>query len=154
MKHIRLTGAASVVAAMSLGLASLASVATAPAASATVADCADWPWPSSLPHGSVEQQRTLPGGDGKSIKLVVGTINGRQAGWAVIGGITTSDDLFWLDVSDDGGKSNMQCGPFWSGGPSQRWWTPANYSSSQASHVFRACGRVKGVGFDVCTSWW
>ncbi|MFC5181029.1 hypothetical protein [Actinomadura harenae] len=152
MKHIRITRGASVLAALSLGLTSLASVATAPAASATPAECASWPRPSSLPHGTVIREEALEGD--KSIKLVVGQINGRQAGWAVIGGWTGMHDFFWLDVSTTGGNGNMQCGPFSSSGPNEPWWTPAHYASSDPNLRFRACARAAWTDYDVCTSWW
>ncbi|MEV4254769.1 hypothetical protein AB0J52_16590 [Spirillospora sp. NPDC049652] len=154
MKHLRITRGASVLATMSLGLAALVSVATAPAASASPADCATWPWPSSLPQGTVVRQVGLVGPGNKSIKLVVGNINGRQAGWAVIGGITTRQDLFWFDVSTTGGNGNMQCGPFSSAGPGERWWTPAHYASSDPNLRFRACARAAGTSTNICTTWW
>lgn len=154
MKHIRITRGAPVLAALSLGLASLTSVATAPAASATPQECASWPRPATLPKGTVIREEALEGDGNKSIKLVVGQINGRQAGWAVIGGQTTQRDLFWFDVSTTGGDGNMQCGPFSSSSPYEPWWTPAHYASADPNLRFRACARAAWTDYNVCTSWW
>ncbi|WP_026412024.1 hypothetical protein [Actinomadura oligospora] len=154
MKQIRVTRGASVLAALSLGLASLGSVATAPAASASPSDCASWPRPASLPKGTVVREQWLSGPGGKSVKLVVGNINGRQAGWAVIGGVTTKRDLFWFDVSTTGGNGNMQCGPFYSSNANEPWWTPAHYASSDPNLRFRACALAADTSKALCTDWW
>ncbi|GIH28960.1 hypothetical protein Aph01nite_72700 [Acrocarpospora phusangensis] len=122
------------------------------AANATQADCASWPNPGSATGASTVYRQDV-GRLGTYAELRKGTLNGQQIGWARITGTTKKGDLVWMDVSNNGGASWTQCGPYTVDADGGIPYTRGYATSSSASRVFRACGRVTGA-YSVCGPWW
>lgn len=131
-------------------------------ASASSADC------SGGANGFTDIPNTLTGtavggaaasnafGDHGTYYLETGTVGGRQMGWGYLtthGGEYTQADL-WMDVSNDGGATWIQCGPFstYMGGTLT---TAAYPTSASPSRRFRACASISGTGGGIdCLGWW
>lgn len=86
----------------------------------------------------------------------VATINGVQQGF---GRIQTNGQPgiaygLWMDVTNDGGNSWIQCGPFGASG-SQVKTTAAYPTNNDPNRKFRVCASVSGTGGGVsCLPWW
>ncbi|MFC7840728.1 hypothetical protein [Streptomyces sp. NPDC057382] len=97
-----------------------------------------------------------------SYAMQAGTVGGREMAWGVL---STSSSLWgagatgwvWMDVSNDGTKSWIQCGPFTVSSGGARITTAAYPTSSSSSRAFRVCAQattpspVSGIQ---CTGWW
>ncbi|MER8226262.1 hypothetical protein ABTZ58_38305 [Streptomyces sp. NPDC094143] len=97
-----------------------------------------------------------------SYAMHTGTVGGRQMGWGVL---TTSSStwgpgaigMVWMDVTNDGKKSWIQCGPFTTSASGARITTAAYPTSSSASRAFRVCAQVTSASPQsgiTCTPWW
>ncbi len=97
-----------------------------------------------------------------SYEMHTGTVGGRQMGWGVL---STSSSTWgpsamgrvWMDVTNDGKKSWIQCGPFDTTARGARITTPAYPTSNSASRAFRVCAQVSSVSPQsdiLCTPWW
>jgi hypothetical protein len=90
------------------------------------------------------------------LRLLYGTrpFDGKQYGWAEISGPTAGSDTVSLQISRTGGTAPLTvCGPFSVDVAGTRGFTRAERTSTSASVVFRACGRLSG-GASSCTPWW
>ncbi|MFI6340526.1 hypothetical protein [Streptomyces sp. NPDC050535] len=96
-----------------------------------------------------------------SYAMQTGNVGGREMGWGVL---STSSSLWgagavgrvWMDVTNDGTNSWIQCGPFDARGGA-RITTAAYPTSSSASRAFRVCAQVvtpSPIGAINCTPWW
>jgi hypothetical protein len=84
-------------------------------------------------------------------------VNGRQVGFAYIGGGVIPGDRVWMDWSTHRGDPRygwIQCGPFYvpDYGAGRR--TYAKPTSSNVNYVFRACSRLTDEEITRCTPWW
>ncbi|MGW0467790.1 hypothetical protein ACWDX6_21390 [Streptomyces sp. NPDC003027] len=143
-----------------LALASGALVlTTAPPAAASPADCQNWraadaatdKW--TVTSTPLTTGYTLPY-NRRQVDLRAGNINGVQHGWTRIVGYTKAGDKYWMDVSRDGGRSWIQCGPFTLTRDGESPWTPAHAASPDPNLRFRACGRAADEGQSACGPWW
>ena len=127
----------------------------APAA-ATAADC------ERGANGFIDIPNTLSGTQvgkpadewaGRRITLEYTRRGGGTYGFARIsGGLPDPADSVWMDVSNNGGASWIQCGPF--AASQEVAVTSAAYpTSSSSQRKFRACGRI-WVDAVLCTPWW
>lgn len=125
----------------------LVSVPTSPT-HATPQQCTTWPSPNTAVNPRTVRSVRLYD---RTIQLRAGNIRGIQHGWAKILNYRSSDRV-WMDVSNDGGRTWIQCGPFYA----SRQYTPAYPTSSSSNRKFRACGDVliDGTRWFVCTAWW
>ncbi|GGN45104.1 hypothetical protein GCM10011578_096720 [Streptomyces fuscichromogenes] len=101
------------------------------------ATCNSWAWPPSGVEGQVEvAPAEVHGADHRpTVRLEVGTVNGRRMAWAEIAGARFGDRV-WMDWTDDDGETWTQCGPFTATTPSRT--TPAH--PLRRGWHFRACG--------------
>ncbi|WP_433328393.1 hypothetical protein [Spirillospora sp. CA-294931] len=148
------------IAATGLALVAAPAQAAAPADKAAVASPADCVGgangfvdiPDTL-RGTVQRRVDLSAR--VAVTLESGTVAGRQRGWGRIGGINggvlEANNKVWMDVSQDGGRTWLQCGPF-GGSTSGPLTTPAAYTTGDANRKFRACGTL-AVEIK-CTGWW
>ena len=97
-----------------------------------------------------------------SYAMQTGNVGGREMGWGVL---STSSSIWgpgavgsvWMDVTNDGKNSWIQCGPFSVSSGGARITTAAYPTSSSASRAFRVCAQVttpvhhSGI---TCTPWW
>jgi hypothetical protein len=90
---------------------------------------------------------------GVVVSLEVGTVAGAQRGWARIGGSTHVGDLVWMDWTQDGRKTWLQCGPFAVDSAGHPKTSAAKQTTPSPLWQFRACGR-RIPNDSVCTSWW
>ncbi|MFD5326883.1 hypothetical protein [Streptomyces sp. NPDC127092] len=93
-----------------------------------------------------------------SYGMQAGYINGRELGWGYLKTVTTwawygRADV-WMDVTNDGGNTWIQCGPFSEFFPGKRITTAAYPTSSSSSRAFRVCASLTGVNDIACTDWW
>ncbi|WP_217212589.1 hypothetical protein [Streptomyces sp. AC550_RSS872] len=97
-----------------------------------------------------------------SYGMHTGTVGGRQMGWGVL---STSSSTWgagaigvvWMDVTNDGKNSWIQCGPFTTTASGARITTPAYPTSNSASRAFRVCAQVTSASPQsgiTCTPWW
>lgn len=153
MRSLRaMTAMGAAVALASAGLA-----LTGPAtAHATEADCTGGANGFSyIPYNkSGTDARAVSMGYGVTVRLQYGTVAGVQQGWARIDGATLAGDQVWMDWSQNGGASWLQCGPFTVKSPNSPDTSAAKRTSSSTSYKFRACGDLIGVGETRCTDWW
>ncbi|MDR7275729.1 hypothetical protein [Catenuloplanes atrovinosus] len=135
--------------------AALAVAGTGAPASATAAEC------SGGANGFIDIPDTLRGsqvyavdlGGGATSRLYVGTVSGAQRTWAMIDGTTYPGDRVWMDWTQNGGATWLQCGPFQITAPGQTKTTAAKRTSSSTSWRVRACGAFSG-GPVRCGAWW
>jgi hypothetical protein len=130
-------------------LAGLAAVAVPGSASATAADCAGGA------NGFVDIPDTLGGTDVEDVRignhwlyLNFGTVSGATRGWALLfegsyEPLQTNASV-WLDWSQDGGKSWIQCGPFFNSKGKTSITSAAKKTSSSPYWIFRAGAMVNG----------
>jgi len=101
---------------------------------------------------------------GVTVTLEVGTVAGRQRGWAKLTGSTRPGDLVWMDWTNSwrpGGPPEgqwLQCGPFRVDTAGMSKTSAAKQTSSLTSWRFRACGR-RPPADSVCAGglvngWW
>jgi hypothetical protein len=91
-----------------------------------------------------------------SIEQEVGTVNGAQQGFGRIStnGASGIAFGFWMDVTNDGGSTWIQCGPFGASGVQTKT-TAAYPTNTNPNRKFRVCGSVSGAGSNIqCLSWW
>ncbi|WP_406446360.1 hypothetical protein OHB00_02840 [Streptomyces sp. NBC_00631] len=88
------------------------------------------------------------------ITLEYGTVSGAQRGWAKIDGGTFPGDRVWMDRTQDGGSTWLQCGPFTVGSNGASKTSAAKNTSGSSLWRFRACGDFTGESGYVCTNWW
>ena len=84
------------------------------------------------------------------------TINGVQRGFGRIqaGGQPGIGFGLWMDVTNDGGRTWIQCGPFGASGVDTKT-TPAYPTNNDPNRKFRTCGSVSGPGGNTeCLDWW
>lgn len=134
----------------------------ADAAPATVAQCSGGAngftdIPDSF-QGTVVEGESVSNsqGDFASIEQEVGTVNGAQQGFGRIStnGASGIAFGFWMDVTNDGGSTWIQCGPFGASGVQTRT-TAAYPTNTNPNRKFRVCGSVSGAGSNIqCLSWW
>ncbi|MEU8777112.1 hypothetical protein [Streptomyces sp. NPDC048606] len=137
--------------------AGLVVVGPAGSAAATAADCANGA------NGFVDISDDLSGrvarsvdmGHGRTLTLQYGSVNGAERGWAKLGGSTQNGDLVWMDWTNDGGRTWLQCGPFAADrGAGRSKTSAAKTTSSAATYKFRACARLTSPDVGRCTTWW
>ncbi|MFB9558576.1 hypothetical protein [Streptomyces roseoviridis] len=91
-----------------------------------------------------------------SYGMQAGYINGQEMGWGYLQVHSTNWHTHfevWMDVTNDGGRSWIQCGPFWT--LNSRITTAAYPTSSSPSRAFRVCGSAyPGNAGIACTNWW
>ncbi|WP_427922181.1 hypothetical protein [Streptomyces sp. cg40] len=98
-------------------------------------------------HGSVTLR------SGATVTLMSDYFSGVQRGYARLSGSNIAGARVWMDWTQNGGSSWLQCGPFGpSGGGSLT--SASKATSSSASYEFRACGDIPGVAPYKCTGWW
>lgn len=142
------------LAALVIGLLTL--VAYPVAASASPADC------ERGANGFIDIPNTLAGTQvgqpaeewaGRKVTLEYTRRGGGTYGFARIsGGSPWSGESVWMDVSNNGGASWIQCGPFDASRLASV--TSAAYpTSSSNQRRFRACGKIYVLRFE-CTPWW
>ncbi|GAA0664261.1 hypothetical protein GCM10010193_14500 [Kitasatospora atroaurantiaca] len=141
---------ASTTAALALG-AGLLIVGPAGPAQASAADC------SHGANGFVDISDNASGTVQRSVSHFGDTITLQSAGghgFAKIEGATTSSESVWMDWTQDGGRTWLQCGPFQvdKGNGSSKT-SAAKATSSNSAYMFRACGYTQD-GVITCTSWW
>jgi hypothetical protein len=127
----------------------IAGVPTSPVHASQEA-CRSWPSPANATNIKTVRSTEL---NGRTIELRSGYVNGIQMGWTRMLN-SKNDELIWMDVSFDRGKSvAIQCGPFYI---SDRQYTPAYPTSQDRNRQFRACGNVwTGQTYkNKCTDWW
>ncbi|MFF6776939.1 hypothetical protein ACFY8W_25785 [Streptomyces sp. NPDC012637] len=95
-------------------------------------------------------------GSSASYGMQAGYVNGQEMGWGYLQfhstGWHTYGDV-WMDVTNDGGNSWIQCGPFTT--LYNRITTAAYPTSSSPSRAFRVCGSLwPGNAGISCTGWW
>lgn len=122
-------------------------VAAPSAASATPAQCLGGAngfvnIPDDL-QGTIASQRA---GNGATVYLQFGQVNGVQRGWTMLGAhsgmLLSGDEQFWMDWSTDGGRNWIQCGPFTAVALSRGHTTPAQ--RTHPSYLFRGGALVRG----------
>ncbi|MFE6488949.1 hypothetical protein [Streptomyces sp. NPDC057757] len=97
-----------------------------------------------------------------SYEMHTGNVGGTPMGWGVL---STSSSTWgpsaigwvWMDVTNDGKISWIQCGPFTTSASGARITTPAYPTSNSASRAFRVCAQVTSVSpvsGITCTPWW
>jgi hypothetical protein len=143
------------LAALATGLLTL--VANPAPAAAAPADC------ERGANGFIDIPNTLVGTQvgnpapnewaGRKITLEYTRRGGGTYGFARIsGGSPHFDDSVWMDVSNNGGASWIQCGPF-AAFPASSVTSAAYPTSSSSRRKFRACGKVYVLRVE-CTPWW
>lgn len=171
------TARRAVIAPIAVALLAAGAGLGAPAqpASALASDCAGYPRTATAANGFrfvpaatranasfVRTTREMPG-----LVLYSGRIDGVQYGWASYD-IARNRDRVWMDVSRNGGRSWLQCGPFEPGvserpagadNTSTQLATPGMRTSKDANVRFRACGQTYYAPADSyspvhCTGWW
>jgi hypothetical protein len=154
IRHGRRRRAAALVAAVFL--AATGSLVAASPASAAASDC------EHGANGFVDIPDNLGGTVARSItpfpqwtiNLEYGTIAGKQRGFARFRGKTVPGDQIWMDWSQNGGPSWMQCGPFTVSSLFAPKTSAAKQTNPSPNWVFRACGRGAGSTRVYCTTWW
>jgi len=116
--------------------------------------CASWPWPVGQSGQAVGPAAQVHGAQHTaSVELVTGTVDGRQMAWARIQAAGYGDRV-WMDWSQNGGRTWVQCGPFLVAGAAYA--TRAHEIDPQWK--FRACGdtpiAAQGSPRDNCTEFW
>ncbi len=116
-------------------------------------------------NGFVDIRDDLSGASSQHVKignrdvylhLMFGTVKGDYRGWAYLtsGSYTTlsKNDSVWMDWSTDGGRTWLQCGPFYN--PKQKYTitSAAKNTSSNPNYVFRA-GMLTYDGKMYLTGW-
>ncbi|MFF3489181.1 hypothetical protein ACFYXC_38965 [Streptomyces sp. NPDC002701] len=98
-----------------------------------------------------------------SYAMQAGNVGGTQMAWGVLTTGSNGDwgptarGLVWMDVTNNGGASWIQCGPFTTFSAGARLTTAAYPTSSSASRAFRVCAQVTSLGTNsniACTPWW
>jgi hypothetical protein len=98
-----------------------------------------------------------------SYGMQAGYVNGREMGWGYLqtsgSWIYETVGYVWMDVTNNGGSSWIQCGPFQTFEHNKRLTTAAYPTSSSSSRAFRVCAEVKlvashGTSGIQCTPWW
>jgi hypothetical protein len=146
------------VAALALSVAAAggaALVGTAGPAAATIADC-------TPPRNGFVNAANGTGGAvvryfhvyDTTTSLQWRTVNGRQVGFAYLGGYTNPGDRVWMDWSTNGGRTWVQCGPFSASQHGQGVRTYGQRTDPSPAWVFRACSRLSGEERTRCTAWW
>lgn len=97
-----------------------------------------------------------------SYAMQAGNVGGREMGWGVLS--TSSSTwgagaigLVWMDVTNDGKNSWIQCGPFRTTASGARITTAAYPTSSSSSRAFRVCAQITSaspISGITCTPWW
>lgn len=155
MKARRIRGAvATGVATLLLTTAIVAGSPTA--AHATAADCENGR--NGFQDISDAQTGTLVRGPlrfdgGVEVTLRWTGIAGGQGGFAKITGNTRPGDLVWMDWTQNGGTTWLQCGPFRVTAAGESKTSAARRSSNVTAYKFRACGDRAGQPHQ-CTGWW
>lgn len=127
-------------------------VALAPAAHAAASDCTGgangFVDISDSTSGTVRESVTR---DGDTITLE--TISGR--GFAKLAGNTVNGvESVWMDWTQDGGSTWLQCGPFAvSHGNGSSKTSASKAESSSSAWKFRACAYTADTAI-TCTNWW
>jgi hypothetical protein len=149
----KLLGRKSALASVTILLMGTIMVAAPEVASATAADCAGGAngfvdIPDNLSGLDVEDVET---GAGHWLYLNFGKVNGVTRGWAQLFSSSSSlenwlprEDSVWLDWSQDGGRSWLQCGPFYNSSGKLSITSAAKQTSSSSTWVFRAGARDHG----------
>jgi hypothetical protein len=144
------------LAATAVAMGSMVAI-TAGTASATAAQCAHGA------NGFVDISNSLSGDivavddpDLGFVRLETGTVGGVKRGWAMvdIGGtspLTTADSV-WMDWSQDGGRTWLQCGPFNAQNGMRTITSAAKATNPSPNWVFRAGGFV--AGYQRLTGWY
>lgn len=96
-----------------------------------------------------------------SYAMQTGTVGGRQMGWGVLSSGSTwgpgTTGMVWMDVTNNGGGTWIQCGPFYLSSANGRITTAAYPTSSSSSRAFRVCAKaaipVRETAI-TCTPWW
>ncbi|WP_344320409.1 hypothetical protein [Streptomyces macrosporus] len=100
---------------------------------------------------------TNSNGNAASFGQHVGTVSGRQMGWGFLEARNLPSSVrvdLWMDVTNDGGNTWIQCGPFsmWGSGTIT---TAAYPTSSSSLRKFRVCASITGPGGGPqCLNWW
>lgn len=148
---LRKTAASVAVVALSAGL--LVTVSSG-VASASAAQCAHGA------NGFVDISDNLTGtvvarSDGGDLTVEVGIVNGVKRGWARAHGGEAAlrpGDSVWLDWSQDGGRSWLQCGPFTTNG--HPWSITSAAKSTNPSPGWRFRGGAYFGGTLALTPWY
>jgi hypothetical protein len=116
--------------------------------------CANWLWPTGQDGQAVGPAAQVRGADHTAVvELVTGTVDGRQMAWARIRAADYGDRV-WMDWSENGGRTWVQCGPFLVTGATYA--TRAHEIGPQWK--FRACGdtpiAAQGSPRNDCTAFW
>ncbi|MEU1626297.1 hypothetical protein ABZ746_13430 [Streptomyces sp. NPDC020096] len=147
----KIAGAASAL-VLSLGSVVGVGMAVAPAAHAAASDC------EHGANGFVDISDNASGTVERSVSHDGDTISLQSAGgrgFAKIEGNTVNGtESVWMDWTQDGGQTWLQCGPFnVSHGNGSSKTSAAQRESSSNLWRFRACGYTAD-GAITCTDWW
>jgi hypothetical protein len=103
--------------------------------------------------GTVAKRVSL--GDGVTVTLEYGTVDGQQRAWAKISGPTLPDDRVWMDwTTDPGHHTWLQCGPWEVDRAHHSKTSAAKDTNPDPNWQFRACGDRRQVRPAKCTDWW
>ncbi|MGF1432077.1 hypothetical protein [Kitasatospora sp. LaBMicrA B282] len=142
--------AAAITAALTLGAGLLVAAPAGPAA-ASAADCAGGA------NGFADVSDNASGSVQRSVSHQGDTISLQSAGgrgFAKIEGETRSGESVWMDWTQDGGHTWLQCGPFTvDHGDDSSKTSAAKATGSDPYYRFRACGLTLDQAIS-CTDWW
>lgn len=150
MMRTRSFRGANALAALALLTGGLLAAGGGTSAAASPGDCANWWSADGATNARAARAMVIPGG--RYDTLMYGNINGIQHAWSQYDGNTRTGEHGWMDVSWDGGRTWLQCGPFRVEYDGQTVRSKAFRTSNDPKVKVRSCDDADGS--IACTSWW